>query len=399
MRRNLRKEQGITIIALIITIIILLILVGVSINLAIKGNLFGSTQKAVNGTNAKVEEEQTRVDELMGNLAETVMNTCEHSIAIWTSSGEETHTATCQKCGKVFTENHSLPSTWTGNADGTHTATCSKCEKIITEEHTFKDGICTKCGLIVFYIDVYGNKKTYTAINEMTWAEWCESDYQPDVIYEQVTPPFRYKEFKVDSYILVAAPVMGTNVHYSNEVSLDGTHANAVLPTSKITPGGNYKVYVLCLAWDTEISVVYEDEKGKRRIKKKKIQDLKPGDEILSFDWETMKLVPNKVKYVDGEENKTHYELDKWTFDDGTVIETVHRHEFYNVESKRFKYMDEWKIGEHAYKQDGTKPMLVAHEVISKVVKHCTIVGEKGTNYFANDLLSGDRTCPKDIEL
>ena len=66
----MRKNKGITIIALIITIIILLILVGVSINLAIKGDLFGSAEKAVNGTNAKVEEEQTRVDELMGELDE-----------------------------------------------------------------------------------------------------------------------------------------------------------------------------------------------------------------------------------------------------------------------------------------------------------------------------------------
>ena len=60
--------KGITIIALIITIILLLILVGVSINLVIKGNLFGSAEKAVDGTNAKVEQEQTRVDELMGEL-------------------------------------------------------------------------------------------------------------------------------------------------------------------------------------------------------------------------------------------------------------------------------------------------------------------------------------------
>lgn len=39
------NEKGITIIALIITIILLLILVGVSINLVIKGNLFGSAEK------------------------------------------------------------------------------------------------------------------------------------------------------------------------------------------------------------------------------------------------------------------------------------------------------------------------------------------------------------------
>ena len=66
----MERNKGITLIALIITIIILLILVGVSINLAIKGDLFGSAEKAVNGTNAKVEEQQTAVDELMGELDE-----------------------------------------------------------------------------------------------------------------------------------------------------------------------------------------------------------------------------------------------------------------------------------------------------------------------------------------
>ena len=66
----MRKNKGITLIALIITIIILLILVGVSLNLLIKGDLFGSAEKAVTGTNAKVNEQQTRVDELMGELDE-----------------------------------------------------------------------------------------------------------------------------------------------------------------------------------------------------------------------------------------------------------------------------------------------------------------------------------------
>ena len=45
-----------------------MILVGVSINLAIKGDLFGSAEKAVLGTNDKTAQEQTRVDELMGEL-------------------------------------------------------------------------------------------------------------------------------------------------------------------------------------------------------------------------------------------------------------------------------------------------------------------------------------------
>ena len=55
----MRKNKGVTLITLIITIIVLLILVGVSINLIIKGDLFDNAEKAVDGTNAKVEQEQT----------------------------------------------------------------------------------------------------------------------------------------------------------------------------------------------------------------------------------------------------------------------------------------------------------------------------------------------------
>ena len=61
--------------------------------------------------------------------------------------------------------------------------------------------------------------------------------------------------------------------------------------------------------------------------------------------------------------------------------------------------MDEWKIGEHTYKQDGTKPALVAHETIKKTVRHYKITLEGGTNYFANGLLTGDRNNPKNIIL
>ena len=50
----MRKNKGITLIALIITIVILLILLAVSIDLVIDGKIFTSAEKAVNGTNEKV---------------------------------------------------------------------------------------------------------------------------------------------------------------------------------------------------------------------------------------------------------------------------------------------------------------------------------------------------------
>lgn len=101
----MRKNRGITLIALIITIIILLILVGVSVNLLIKGDLFGSAEKAVNGTNAKVEEEQTRVDELMGKLEDVNNKSSKHNWQ-YTDNTRAQIRCTCERC-KAFNDGDS----------------------------------------------------------------------------------------------------------------------------------------------------------------------------------------------------------------------------------------------------------------------------------------------------
>ena len=101
----MRKNKGITLIALIITIIILLILVGVSINLAIKGDLFGSAEKAVSGTNDKVAQEQTRVDELMGELEKVEAQNAVHNWQ-YTDSTRAKIRCTCARC-KAFNDGNS----------------------------------------------------------------------------------------------------------------------------------------------------------------------------------------------------------------------------------------------------------------------------------------------------
>ena len=123
----MKKKNGITLIALIITIIILLILVGVSINLVIKGDLFGSAEKAVTGTNDKVAQEQTRVDELMDELDNVQQQQCNHTWGTWQIINQPTCTVdgngkrTCTKCGKTET-------------------------KVIKAGHQFESGTCKSCG-------------------------------------------------------------------------------------------------------------------------------------------------------------------------------------------------------------------------------------------------------------
>ena len=124
----MKKNRGITLIALIITIILLLILVGVSVNVIIKGNLFSNAQKAVDGTNAKVNEQQTIMDELMNEWEEMEVDFCSH---IW-KDGEMLLQPTCTTTGKKQ-------------------KVCENCGKLLEVEipalgHNYVNRVCTRCG-------------------------------------------------------------------------------------------------------------------------------------------------------------------------------------------------------------------------------------------------------------
>lgn len=137
-----------------------------------------------------------------------------------------------------------------------------------------------------------------------------------------------------------------------------------------------------CLTGDTLITLA--DGTTKR------IDAITLADKVLAYNPETMVLEADEIIRCDSDKIKTHSEYDVWTFDDDSVVKTVHRHRFYNVEHNAMVYMDEWKIGEHAIKMDGTKVALVNHVNVKEEVRHYTIF-TKNQNYFANGLLSGNR--------
>lgn len=128
----MKKEKGITLIALIITIIILLILVGVSVNLLIKGDLFGSAEKAVKGTNAKVEEQQSRVDDLMGKLNDVENKNSGNTIQEvhnWIRTGDN---LTCKHCNVTLTIGQVL--NYKDNGKGTSNISAEKASGYTGEE-------------------------------------------------------------------------------------------------------------------------------------------------------------------------------------------------------------------------------------------------------------------------
>ena len=86
MNMQNKKQKGITLIALIITIVILLILAAVTIDIAIDGKLFDTAKDAVDKTNDRVAEEQETIDELMNEWDKLQENTEDNPN---TNTGEE----------------------------------------------------------------------------------------------------------------------------------------------------------------------------------------------------------------------------------------------------------------------------------------------------------------------
>lgn len=142
-----------------------------------------------------------------------------------------------------------------------------------------------------------------------------------------------------------------------------------------------------CLTGDTLITLADGSQK--------RIDEITTADKVLSINPETNELEADEIIYCDSAENKMHTEYDIYTLSDGTEIKTVHRHRFYNMERQAMVYMDEWNIGEHFIKIDGSSPALVSHEKVIETVKHYTIFTKKNQNYFANGALSGNRFTKK----
>ena len=87
----MRKNKGITLIALILTIVIMLILLAVGASYIINDNLIGRADNTVKAANNKINQQQTIVDDLMGELNKS---TAAHD---WKVNGDK-FTCTCDLC-------------------------------------------------------------------------------------------------------------------------------------------------------------------------------------------------------------------------------------------------------------------------------------------------------------
>jgi len=126
-KKKIQNSKGITLIALIITIVILIILTAVAVDIVVDGNIFDTSKDAVSEANNKTTQEQNKVDEMIGILENEERRKCRHVWGDW----------------EII-----VPATCTQN--GLRQRTCTLCKLIqygiIPCEHNYVNNECTKCG-------------------------------------------------------------------------------------------------------------------------------------------------------------------------------------------------------------------------------------------------------------
>lgn len=124
----MQKQKGITLIALIITVILLLILLGTSLGIVLRGDFFGKARKTAKMTDEKISSEGNTIEKGQNDWEQMEVDICSH---IW---GEERTILepTCTTPGKKSKK-------------------CENCGKTIEIEtpalgHNYENRICTRCG-------------------------------------------------------------------------------------------------------------------------------------------------------------------------------------------------------------------------------------------------------------
>ena len=328
----MQKQKGITLIALIITVILLLILLGTSLGIVLRGDFFGKARKTAKMTDEKISSEGNTIEKGQNEWEQMEVDICSH---IW---GEERITLEptcttpgkkskkCENCGKTIeTEIPALGHNYgdwviTKNAtclqNGTKTKTCTVCGETQVEtikasgSHTYgawvttTSATCTTNGT---------RKRTCTA---------CGTTENQGI----TKLGHNYVKRTCTRCGDVEALVVGANIDYHEYLSESGGTVSASYTSTKTTRGitdssdsnATYSVVNNSgIQW-----IVLGEENGQIKITTKNIvQPTSGGYTSENFKYLRLRLEKGYVNFVD-ELNKISAVYGKGKYADTTKFST-----------------------------------------------------------------------------
>ena len=183
--------------------------------------MFSNAQKAVDGTNAKVNEQQTIMDELMNEWDEMEVDFCSH---IW-KDGETLLEPTCTEAGKKQ-------------------KVCENCGKLLEVEipalgHNYENRVCTRCGEKEPGCEnhTFGDwviTKNATCVAEGSKKRTCTVCGVEEV---ETIPTTGHKWANGKCTVCGEALVIGANINYHEYISESGGTVSASYTSTKTARG------------------------------------------------------------------------------------------------------------------------------------------------------------------
>lgn len=124
----------------------------------------------------------------------------------------------------------------------------------------------------------------------------------------------------------------------------------------------------------------------------KNVEDISYDDELLTWDTDEGRQSARKPVLISSK-GVTYPEYNLLTLEDGTTLETIFNHSWFNVSKGRFtRCVEGTDIGDMIMTLDGPKK-LVSKEVIKEEKAYHTIITEHDINCYANGILTGNAFC------
>ena len=328
----MQKQKGITLIALIITVILLLILLGTSLGIVLRGDFFGKARKTAKMTDEKISSEGNTIEKGQNEWEQMEVDICSH---IW---GEERITLEptcttpgkkskkCENCGKTIeTEIPALGHNY-GDWVITKNATCL--------QNGTKTKTCTVCGATQVETIKASGSHTYGAWVTTTSATCTTNGTRKRTCTACGTTENQGITKLGHNYVKrtctrcgdVEALVVGANIDYHEYLSESGGTVSASYTSTKTTRGSTDSsdsnatysaVNNSGIQW-----IVLGEENGQIKITTKNIvQPTSGGYTSENFKYLRLRLEKGYVNFVD-ELNKISAVYGKGKYADTTKFST-----------------------------------------------------------------------------
>ena len=176
-------------------------------------------------------------------------------------------------------------------------------------------------------------------------------------------------------------------------ITLDVEDADTYIISGSTSFNGVISHNAPCFVSGTKISM--------SDISYKNVEDVKIGDVVLSYNFSTSKVEPQKVKGIG---SKMVNKIVRYTFDDDSILESTLDHPLYSIQNGWVSMDSDFtmevyglqtkdaEVGMTIFRQDGTNPTITSIEIITEptIVYNVKTV-ENNHNFFANNLLVHNR--------